>query len=101
MTRRDDIAALITEIQDWFIEEPALALTLSEVQQRSGADRVTCQAVLGYLAEAKVLAHTSARRYVRLFPRLASRPVAGGLRRGQPPRGIAAASMAHDRHAAA
>lgn len=68
------IQALVMRIQNEFLENPALNLTLPQAQQRFGVDGITCGAVLGALLEASVLAKTPEGTYVRFFPRYAERP---------------------------
>jgi hypothetical protein len=67
------IAALVTKIQNDFLDSPSMTLTLSQVQKRFGADQITCEAVLGALVDGNVLARTSDGAYVRFFPRNAVR----------------------------
>jgi hypothetical protein len=66
------IAALVVKIQNDFLDTPTLRLTLSQAQKRFGADEITCEAVLGALVDASVLANTPDGAYVRLFPRRAA-----------------------------
>ena len=70
-TRRR-LEALITAIQNEFLDTPGLALTLSDTGKRFDADRVTCQALLDVLVETCVLTRRPTGTYVRYFPRLAS-----------------------------
>ena len=65
------IVALVTKVQDDFLETPALRLTLRDAERRFGTDRRTCEAVLGTLVNSGVLARTDDGGYVRFFPRLA------------------------------
>jgi hypothetical protein len=67
------IAALVTRIQNDFLDIPDLTLTLSQAQQRFGTDERTCEAVLDALVDANVLARTPGNAYVRLFPRTSPR----------------------------
>jgi DNA-binding IclR family transcriptional regulator len=85
MIRTCDAGTLITHIQDWFIAQPDLTLTLSETQRRCYLDRASCRELLAYLVEANVLTRTASGRYVRLFPRVVTRPAAGAIRRGLRP----------------
>lgn len=62
------LATLITHVQDAFLDSPALVLTPDDIQDRFGIDRTTCEAVLGTLVDAHVLASRPGRRYVRFFP---------------------------------
>ena len=66
------IEALVMQMQDEFLESPALRLTLSDAERRFGVDRVTCDAVLGTLVDATVLARTPEGAFVRFFPRRAA-----------------------------
>ena len=65
------IVALVMQIQGDFLEKPALRLTVPDAVRRFGADRHTCEAVLGTLVNSGVLARTDDGGYVRFFPRLA------------------------------
>ena len=62
------IAALLTKIQDEFLEVPNLNLTRRQAAARFDVDEVLCGAVLRVLADASVLARTSSGNYVRYFP---------------------------------
>lgn len=63
---RGRIAALVTKIQNDFLDIPGLALTRLQAQRRFGRDAITCEAVLDVLVDAKVLTRTSDNSYVRL-----------------------------------
>ena len=65
------IGTLVMRMQSAFLEDPELTLTLPHAQRRFGVDEITCQAVLGALADAGVLANVRGGAYVRLFPRRA------------------------------
>ena len=52
------IDALVRLVQSRFLETPELTLTLSEAQERFGVDEIACEAVLGALVDARVLAKT-------------------------------------------
>lgn len=65
----DQIASLVTRMQNEFLDTPRLTLTLPRAQQRFGVDETTAEAVLGALVDARVLARTADNAYVRLFPR--------------------------------
>ena len=65
------IQALVMRIQNDFLDNPALRLTVSRAQVRFGVDALTGEAVLGALVDAGVLARTPDGAYVRLFPRSA------------------------------
>ena len=67
----NQVVALVMRVQDDFLETPALRLTLADAERRFGADRRTCEAVLGTLVNAGVLARTDDGGYARFFPRLA------------------------------
>ena len=60
------IAALVTKIQNDFLDIPGLTLTRSQAQRRFGTDAIACDAVLDVLVDAKVLARTSDGSSVRL-----------------------------------
>ena len=62
---------LVVRIQDDFLENPRLALTLAHAQKRFAIDAETCSAVLGTLVEAGVLTERHG-TYLRLFPRIAA-----------------------------
>jgi hypothetical protein len=66
------VVALIVKIQNDFLDTPSLTLTLSQAEKRFGADEITCEAVLGALVDARVLAKTPDGAYVRLVPRRAA-----------------------------
>ena len=68
------IAALVTKIQNDFLDIPGLTLTLSQVRTRVGTDESTCEAILNTLVDANVLARTPGNSYVRFFPRHPARP---------------------------
>lgn len=65
------VATLVMRIQGAFLEAPALHLTLPEAERRFAIDRRSCEAVLGALVDARVLARSADGRYTRFFPRLA------------------------------
>lgn len=68
MTPRRPLEALVVQMQDDFLDTPTLDLTLAEAAQRFKTDGVTCEAVLGTLVDAGVLARTPRGTYVRFFP---------------------------------
>jgi hypothetical protein len=68
------IGALVTKIQNDFLDAPGKTLTVSQAAKRFNTDEVTCGAVLGALVDANVLARTSNDAYVRFFPRNSARP---------------------------
>lgn len=53
------LAALVVRMQGEFLDAPTLKLTLPEAERRFGVDGVTCEAVLGALVDASVLARTA------------------------------------------
>ena len=65
------LEALVMRMQDDFLKSATLTLTVPEAEQRFRVDRTTCEAVLGALVEAHVLARTREGTYARFFPRLA------------------------------
>jgi hypothetical protein len=66
-----ELGSLVLRVQNDFLDTPGLALTLPKAQRHFGLDRPTCEAVLGMLADAGVLATTRGSAFVRRFPRLA------------------------------
>jgi hypothetical protein len=62
------LASLITRIQNDFLDSPTLSVTSDQAQRRFNIDRATCDAVLGLLADATVLARTPDGAFVRFFP---------------------------------
>jgi DNA-binding IclR family transcriptional regulator len=66
-----EIVALVMRRQGDFLERPALRLTVRDAERRFGADRETCEAVLGTLVNAGVLARSDDGGYVRFWPGLA------------------------------
>lgn len=70
-SRRTWIEALVMQVQGEFLSGRAVKLTVPEAQDRFGIDRTTSEAVLGALAESKVLTRTSDGGFIRFFPRLA------------------------------
>jgi hypothetical protein len=67
---RDQLENLVVRMQQDFLENPRLTLTLADALKRFGAEEATCEAVLGALVDATVLARTPEGVYVRYFPRL-------------------------------
>jgi hypothetical protein len=65
------VETLVTQVQGEFLETPTLRLTLPQAERRFGIDRVSCEAVLGALVDAHVLARSADGRYARFFPRFA------------------------------
>lgn len=68
---RQAVEALVMRMQGDFLESPTLKLTAHDAEQRFRVDRATCEAILGTLVEAHVLARTREDTYARFFPRLA------------------------------
>jgi hypothetical protein len=64
----DRIGALVLRMQSDFLDVPTLTLTLTQAQQRFGVDTPTCEAILGTLVDAGVLANVEG-VYARFFPR--------------------------------
>jgi hypothetical protein len=65
------VETLVTRVQSEFLDTPSLRLTLPQAARHFGLDRDSCEAVLGVLADARVLARSAEGRYARFFPRLA------------------------------
>lgn len=61
----NEIGALVTRMQADFLQNPRLRLTLVEAERRFHADHLTCEAVLGALADGRVLTRDAAGRYRR------------------------------------
>jgi hypothetical protein len=59
------IELLVLRIQGAFLNQPTLRLTLSAAARQFGLDGFTCQAVLGALVDAQVLARTPDGVYLR------------------------------------
>ena len=59
------IELLVLRIQGAFLNQPTLRLTLSAAARQFGLDGFTCQAVLGALVDAHVLARTADGVYLR------------------------------------
>ena len=64
---RTGIGALVTRIQEDFLDTPGLALTLPDAARRFRMDNVTCRALLDVLVDGRVL-RNRAGTYVRYFP---------------------------------
>jgi hypothetical protein len=88
------ITALVTKIQNDFLDTPSLTLTLPQAQKRFSVDEITCEAVLGTLVDAGVLARTSDDAYVRFFPRVSVSPREAHVS-GHPERAKTAAARGH------
>jgi len=76
------IGALVTRIQDDFLDTPALALTLGDAARRFRVDADTCRALLDVLVDATVLTNRAG-TYVRHFPRRVPRRTAKILHAGR------------------
>jgi len=63
------ICTLIVEIQDAFLSTPDLMLSPAEAVGRFGADRITCEAILDALVDARVLQAKDG-AYESAFPQL-------------------------------
>jgi len=72
---RRRIERLVMQVQNAFLGNPTLSLTLSAAQQRFGVDEVTCAGVLSALVDAQVLIEREG-VYQRNVPRPAVRPAA-------------------------
>jgi hypothetical protein len=70
-TNAGHIEKLVTRIQSEFLDTPSLRLTLPQATRRFAIDRISCEAVLGALVDAGVLARSEGGTYTRFFPRLA------------------------------
>jgi hypothetical protein len=73
-------------IQNDFLDNPALKLTLPRAQARFDVDAVTGEAVLGALVDAGVLARTPDDAYVRFLPRAADATAPGRTSEPRPAR---------------
>lgn len=71
---RSRIGALITTIQEAFLETPGLVLTVPAAITRFAIDTVTCEALLNVLVDAGVLTRTTGGAYARYFPPRRRRP---------------------------
>jgi hypothetical protein len=67
------VASLVMQMQEMFLDSPGLTLTLAEAQERLGVERHVCEAILGALVDASVLARTADGAFVRFFPRRPAR----------------------------
>lgn len=63
--RCKEIGTLVTRMQVDFLENPGLRLTLSQAERRFHIDHPTCKAVLGALADGRVLTRDATGRYRR------------------------------------
>lgn len=77
------IQALVMRIQNDFLDNPALKLTLPRAQARFDVDADTGEAVLRALLDAGVLARTLDGAYVRFLPQSAHATAPG--RTSEPP----------------
>ena len=64
------VEALVMRMQREFLEAPTVQLTMPQAERRFGIDRVTCEAVLSVLVDAKVLARSLNGAYSRFYPHL-------------------------------
>jgi hypothetical protein len=64
---RERLENLVVRVQNSFLEDPHLTLTLPTAEKRFGVDRATCAAVLATLADARVLVARGG-VYRRRFP---------------------------------
>lgn len=64
------ICTLIVEIQDAFLKTPDLTLSPADAVRRFGADRITCEAILDALVDARVLTPAKDGGYESAFPQL-------------------------------
>jgi hypothetical protein len=71
--RRGRVIGLLMTMQNEFLGTPGLTLTTSQAEKRFGADAPECEAILGALVDARVLARTTG-GYTRFFPRQMVRP---------------------------
>ena len=69
------IGNMILRVQNDFLDDPTLSLTLPRSQKRFGFDRATCAGILEALVDARVLTHQEG-AYRRFFPRLAEQRAA-------------------------
>ena len=65
------IAALITRVQNVFLDIPDLSMTLDQAQRWFRIDRATCQALFDVLLESAVVTKTRDGSFVRLMSRAA------------------------------
>jgi len=65
------VETLVMRVQGEFLDTPTLSLSLPQAERHFGVDRVSCEAVLGALVDANVLARSADGNYARFFPRLA------------------------------
>ena len=63
------LEVLVMRVQRVFLETPTLRMTMPQAGRRFGIDNATCEAVLGVLVDAKVLARSQEGTYTRLLPR--------------------------------
>jgi len=74
--RHHRIQNMVVRMQQAFLDDPTLRLTLPQAQRRFFTSEATSEAVLNVLVEAGVLSRTPRGQYVRLFPRSAGRAAA-------------------------
>ena len=63
------IGDLVMRIQDDFLDDPRLRLTVADAERRYDVDAIACEAVLTALADATVLARMPEDGFVRFVPR--------------------------------
>jgi len=80
------IQALVMRIQNDFLDNPAMRLTVPRAQVRFGVDALTGEAVLRALVDAGVLARTPDGAYVRFLPRSVDASAAGRTAESRPAR---------------
>ena len=71
ITNGSRVETLVTRIQGEFLDRSALHLTIPQAARRFAIDRVSCEAVLDALVDARVLARSADGAYTRFFPPLA------------------------------
>lgn len=59
------VGDIVMAVQDYFLENPGLALTPWQIERLCGADAKACEAILDLLAGGGVIARTGDGRYVR------------------------------------
>jgi hypothetical protein len=72
----DRVGHLVLRIQNDFLTDRRLTLSLGEARRRFRLDGPTCTAILDLLVDAGVLTRTSAGAYIRNFPQRATRAAA-------------------------
>ena len=72
MSSRTVMAALLTRVQDAFLDIPDLSMTLEQAQRLFHIDRATCQALFDILTESAVVTRTREGAFVRVMPHAVS-----------------------------